>query len=129
MDCVDTARLGHVIRSQMPPTPRAGWEMILSGAVNDRRSDTQLAEQAADWVARNGPERGYRPSKTTERARGIGCAAYQLSLGLAVAQLYDGQGNHFDPDFLRLGIAAAIRAWLAGGSVTRVFFPTSFEVL
>ena len=69
-DCVDPSRQAAVIRGLMPAETRAGWVHIVHGNLGEGRE--RVAEQAAAWIAVNGPGFGFCPPNVAERGRAMG---------------------------------------------------------
>ncbi|MFM7978324.1 MAG: hypothetical protein ACKPKO_03330, partial [Candidatus Fonsibacter sp.] len=61
------------------------------------KGSEQVADMAAGWIAEHGSEHGFRTPNVRERGRAMGMAAYLHGLGLSESELYDAQGNSFDP--------------------------------
>ncbi|MFM7987626.1 MAG: hypothetical protein ACKPKO_50755, partial [Candidatus Fonsibacter sp.] len=83
----------------------------------------QEADAAAAWINEHGEQKGFRAPNVGERARAMGMAAYLSQLGLGDNELYDGQGNSFDPQAVLIRIQQGLRSWERGGPIARHEFP------
>lgn len=120
-DLVPEQHIAGYIGAQLPPALRPAWNSIARGLVN--RDSEQQAEVVADWISQHGPERGFRIPNVRERSRAMGMAAYLQELQLDERELYDGQGNSFDPQAVCLRLHEGLRSWLATGQLARHCFP------
>ena len=121
----DILSAGRRIRQLLPTALHEGWRLICTGGT---RSNEAPAERVAEWIDTHGRQHGFRTPTVQERARCIGHAGYQLELGLTPRQLFDGQGNHFDPAAVVARIAGSVLTWIRGGLLHRHRFPAPDEV-
>ena len=117
----DVGRAAARIAALMPLELRQGWDIIRRGMIT--RDTEHLAIGAARWICDHGRLLGFRTPDVNERARVTGCAHYLMSLGLEEDQLFDAQGNHFDPAALLVRIARPITGWLRGGPLAHTHLP------
>ena len=103
------------VRRLLPPELRQAWNLL---AVNPQgREAEQRTEPAAIWLAQHGAALGARPPNVTERGRAAGTHELCLGLlaqGLTPQELFDAQGNAFDPDAFRARVQAPLLDWLRG---------------
>jgi hypothetical protein len=103
------------VRRLMPPELRQAWNLL---AVNPQgREAERQTEPAAIWLAHHGAEIGARPPNVIERSRASG--TYELcqgllAQGLTLQEMFDAQGNAFDPDAFRSRVQAPLLGWLRG---------------
>ncbi|MFM7984441.1 MAG: hypothetical protein ACKPKO_34460, partial [Candidatus Fonsibacter sp.] len=84
-----------------------GWMLIARNMTNGR--DERDAEAVAAWIAAHGEAEGFRVPNVRERSRAMGTAAYTDEPGLAEQELYDGQGNSFDPQAVLMRLQAGLQ--------------------
>ena len=103
------------VRRLLPPELRQAWNLL---AVNPQgREAERQTEPAAIWLAHHGAEVGARPPNVIERSRASG--TYELcqgllAQGLTLQEMFDAQGNAFDPDAFRSRVQAPLLGWLRG---------------
>ena len=71
-------------------------------------------EEVAAWIAARGHEHGFRTPNVAERRRAMGMLAYLQTLGLNDQDMYDAQGNSFDPQAVCLRLQLGVQMWAAG---------------
>ena len=76
---------------------------MVSGA-NERE-----LEGAAGWISQHGDAAGFRIPNTRERGRAMGMGAYLTAVGLSEQELYDAQGNSFDPHAIVVRLRDGLR--------------------
>ena len=103
------------VRRLLPPELRQAWNLL---AVNPQgREAERQTEPAAIWLAHHGADVGARPPNVIERSRASG--TYELcqgllAQGLTLQEMFDAQGNAFDPDAFRSRVQAPLLGWLRG---------------
>ena len=84
------------IRALMPADIQPGWDAIKHDMALDP-DHRMVADAAAAWLVDFGTAHGVRPPNTEERSRLQGIEEYAQRLGLSNNDLYNAQGNMFDP--------------------------------
>ena len=112
----------NAIKNRIPQEHRIGWMLIARNLVSG--ANEREAEGAAGWISQHGEAAGFRIPNTRERARAIGMGAYLAALGLSEQEMYDAQGNSFDPHAIVMRLRDGIRQWAAGGPVGRHQYPS-----
>eukprot|EP00969_Alexandrium_andersonii_P202324 8939634-Alexandrium_andersonii.AAC.1 len=79
----------------MPTELRPGWWHIVRHRT--RGEHDRAAEGTADWIELHGRELGFRAPTVAERGRSLGIWEYLHGIGLTERQIFDAQGNLFDP--------------------------------
>ena len=114
------------IRDILPPELRQGWKHICEATCRDE--DEGPAILTAQWINRHGEQHGFRTPRIGERARTIGSTHYQRQLNLTPRQLFDAQGNHFDPAAIMVRLFGTIRAWVSGQRPPAHSYPSPAEI-
>ena len=119
----DTFRtiLAGAITNHLPPWVRDGWMLIARNMVTG--CNAREAEEVAAWITMHGQEVGFRAPHTRERGRAMGMGSYLAELGVNEQELYDAQGNSFDPQAVALRLRDGIHEWAAGGLLSRHPYP------
>ena len=89
------------IRRQVPAALLPAFNNMLMGR---SREHTREMAELVRWLHTCGRQAGVRTPNVDERSRDIGRPEYLDSLQLGEKQLYDAQGNHFNPE-------AVVLAW------------------
>ena len=81
------------------------------------------------WLHTCGRQAGVRTPNVDERSRDIGRPEYLDSLQLGEQQLYDAQGNHFNPEAVVLAIGPLVWTWVDQGQLGMPQYLSLEEVL
>ena len=119
--CAVARHIGRVL----PASLQAPWAAFCAG--NRQAADEQAAIPAFEWISQHGGENGFRPPNTRERSRAMGVDAYMDALArcgpLSDRDIYDVQGDAFDPDAVLLRVGAPLLHWLRGGNLATYACP------
>ena len=116
------------IRELLPPGLHAAWDLLLSNSYFDRDEERVLLPLLL-WMDEVGYTHGFRRPDVRERARNMGMEEYLEELASVVQppmthrEMFNLQGNSFDPLAIALRIGPAVVEWLRGGSASSHRFP------
>ena len=118
--------LDHAIKMRLPLHLRQGWGLVARNLTSPQSErDT---EEVAAWIAAHGAEQGFRTPNVRERGRAMGMMGYLDELELGEQDLYDAQGNSFDPQTVLLRMQKGVMEWARGRELVRHEFPSATAV-
>ena len=118
--------LDHAVKMRLPLHVRPGWGLIARNLTSPQSErDT---EEVAAWIASHGTEHGFRTPNVRERGRAMGMMGYLEELELSEQDLYDAQGNSFDPQAVLLRMQKSVADWARGEDLVRHEFPSAASV-
>ena len=120
-DLVPDHLLASCIRDKLPMEHRRPWMALARGVTPS--GGEQEADSVASWISQHGEGMGFRVPNVRERGRAMGMAVYLDELGLCETELYDAQGNSFDPQAVLIRVQQGLVAWMNGAELERHVFP------
>jgi len=125
-DMVPDHILEHAIKVRLPVHLRQGWGLLARNTMSPQSErDT---EEVASWISVHGAEQGFRVPNVRERGRAMGMMAYLNELELGEQELYDAQGNSFDPQAVLIRLQSGVLGWARGDVVARHEYPMAAAV-